>query len=269
MSYFAKRRRILPLWVHVVTASVAGMLLLGLFVVHSGGFEARAQTLFEAMAGASSPILNAQALLGRRNAESPQGAYTLNGMHVKYFTVGASQGGGRALIQLENLMARTGFVHRILSIQGVPTLVGIHPDTKMMLTARPGRDLRGFPVVRLSQQDLSELREDFQAEIPGVPLYPGASGKMLVASETGPKSESLMYAAGGTTADVRDYYTTHMKLAGWEPIAGPPVPEEAPLAVMFFSRAGEEASVVLAELPQSSSSLVMVTVGDGQSTEAR
>jgi hypothetical protein len=60
-----------------------------------------------------------------------------------------------------------------------------------------------------------------------------------------------------------------MKLAGWEPIAGPPVPEEAPLAVMFFSRAGEEASVVLAELPQSSSSLVMVTVGDGQSTEAR
>jgi hypothetical protein len=150
----------------------------------------------------------------------------------------------------------------------VPTLVGIHPQTKMMLTARPGRDLRGFPVVRLSQQDLSELREDFQAEIPGVPLYPGASGKMLVASEEGPKSESLMYAAGGTVADIRSYYETEMKLAGWSPISGPPMPEPGPIAVMFFSRDGDEASVLIGEAPNSSSSLVMVTVGGGQSTEA-
>src|SRR5207249_1984189 len=150
------------------------------------------------IAQSASPVLNADAMLGRRTAEPAKGSYVLNGMHVKYFTMGSPRGGGKTIIQLENLMARAGYVHRIISIQGVPTLVGIHPETKVMLTARPGRDLKGSPAVRFSQQNLSELREDFPAEIPGVPIYPGASGKTLISSDDSPKSESLMYAADGT-----------------------------------------------------------------------
>jgi hypothetical protein len=257
----SKKQRILPLWLHFVSAGVAGVLFLGFLIVRSGGFEARAQSFLEAMAQSASPILNAQAMLGRRTTESPQGSYTLNGMRVKYFTVGAAQGGGKALIQLENLMARTGYVHRILTVQGVPTLVGIHPETKMMLTARPGRDLRGFPVVRLSQQDLSELREDFQAEISGVPMYPGASGKMLISSDEGPKSDSLMYSAGGTAEDIGRYYVAGMKAEGWSPIPNPAAALGVPMTVLFFAREGQEASVLLAEIPGSAASLVLVTVG--------
>ena len=258
------KRRGLPSWVHFVTAGVIGTLFLGFLIVRSGGVEARAQSFFETIAQSASPVLNADTMLGRRTTLPAQGSYTLNGMHVKYFTMGAPEGGGKTIIELENLMARAGYIHRIISIQGVPTLVGIHPETKMLLTAKPGRDLRGSPAVRFSQQDLSELREDFPAEIPGVPIYPGASGRMLISSEDGAKSESLMYAAGGTAEDIRRYYLTEMGLSGWSPIAAPPAPAGIPTSVMFFSKAGQEASVVLAEIPQSAASMVLVTVGAGQ-----
>jgi hypothetical protein len=257
-------RRVLPLWLHFVTAGVVGALFLVFLILRSGGVEARAQSFFEAIAQSASPVLNADAMLGRRTSQPAKGSYTLNGMHVKYFTMGAPEGGGKTIIELENLMARAGYIHRIISIQGVPTLVGIHPETKMLLTAKPGRDLRGSPAVRFSQQDLSELREDFPAEIPGVPIYPGASGRMLISSEDGAKSESLMYAAGGTAEDIRRYYLTEMGLSGWSPIAAPPAPAGIPTSVMFFSKAGQEASVVLAEIPQSAASMVLVTVGAGQ-----
>lgn len=257
------KRRVLPSWVHVVTAGVIGTLFLGFLIVRSGGIEARAQSFFETIAQSASPVLNADAMLGRRTAEPAQGSYVLNGMHVKYFTMGAPQGGGKTIIQLENLMARAGYVHRIIPIQGVPTLVGIHPDTKMMLTARPGRDLRGSPAVRFSQQDLSELREDFQAEIPGVPIYPGASGKTLISSDEDSKSDSLMYTAGGTAEDIRRYYLAEMKLEGWSPIPAPAAPAGLPVGVIFFEKGGQEASVLLAEIPESAASLVLVTVGAG------
>jgi hypothetical protein len=257
-------RRTLPLWLHFVTAGAMGALFLAFLILRIDGMEARAQSFFEAIAQSASPVLNADAMLGRRTTAPAKGSYVLNGMHVKYFTMGAPQGGGKAIIQLENLMARAGYIHRIISIQGVPTLVGIHPETKVMLTARPGRDLKGSPAVRFSQQDLSELREDFPAEIPGVPIYPGASGKTLISSDDGPKSESLMYAAGGTAEDIRRYYLAEMRLSGWSSIAAPPAPPGLAAGVMFFSRAGQEASVLLAEIPQSAGSLVLVTVAAGQ-----
>src|SRR5205823_3467590 len=117
---------------------------------------------------------------------------------------------------------------------------------------------------RFSQQNLSELREDFPAEIPGVPIYPGASGKTLISSDDSPKSESLMYAADGTAEDIRRYYLAEMRLSGWSPIAAPSAPPGLAAGVIFFSRAGQEASVLLAEIPQSAGSLVLVTVGAGQ-----
>ena len=258
------RGRVLPLWLRVVTAGVMGTLFLGFLIVRSGGIEARAQSFFETIAQSASPVLNADTMLGRRTTEPAKGSYVLNGMRVKYFTMGAPEGGGKTIIELENLMARAGYIHRIIPIQGVPTLVGIHPETKMMLTARPGRDLRGSPAIRFSQQNLSELREDFQAEIPGVPIYPGASGKTLISSQDGPRSESLMYAAGGTAEDIRRYYLAEMGLSGWSPIVAPPAPPGLPASVMFFSKGGQEASVVLAEIPQSAASMVLVTVGAGQ-----
>lgn len=262
------KRRVLPSWVHVVTAGVIGVLFLGFLIVRSGGVEARAQSFFDLIARSAAPILNADSMLGRRTAEPAQGSYVLNGMHVKYFTMGAPQGGGRTIIELENLMARAGYIHRIIPVQGVPTLVGIHPETRVLLTARPGRDRRGSPAVRFSQQNLSELREDFPAEIPGVPVYPGASGKMLISSDGGARSESLMYAAGGTAEDIRRYYLAEMQLAGWSPIVAPAAPSGLAAGVMFFSRGGEEASVLLAELPQTSAAMVLVTVGGGHAEEA-
>lgn len=255
------KRRVLPLWVHLLTACLMGALFLAFLILRSGGIEARAQSFLEAVARGSSPVLNADAMLGRQTTEPAEGAYVLNGMHVKYFTMGAPEGGGKTIIKLENLMARAGYIHRIISIQGVPTLVGIHPKTKVMLTARPGRDLRGSPAIRFSQQNLSELREDFDAEIPGVPLYPGASGKMLISSEKGPESESLMYAAGGTAEDVQRYYLAEMKVQGWSPIAAPPPPRGLGTTVLFFTKEGKEASVLLAEIPHTAGSLVLVTVG--------
>jgi hypothetical protein len=258
------KRRGLPSWVHLVAAGGIGLLFLGFLVVRGGGVEARAQSFFETIVQSAAPVLNAQSMLGRRTAEPAQGSYVVNGMHVKYFTMGAPEGGGKTIIKLENMMARAGYIHRIILVQGVPTLVGVHPETKVLLMARPGRDLKGSPAIRFSQQNLSELREDFPAEIPGVPIYPGATGKMLISSEDGAESQSLMYAAGGTAEDIRRYYLAEMQLAGWSPIVAPLTQPGLAAAVMFFARNGQEASLVLAEIPQSAGSLVLVTVGAGQ-----
>ena len=64
-----------------------------------------------------------------------------------------------------------------------------------------------------------------------------------------------MYAAGGTAEDIRRYYLAEMRLSGWSPIAAPPAPPGLPASVMFFSKGGQEASVVLAEIPQSAASM--------------
>jgi hypothetical protein len=264
MKTTTKKKRALPLWFHVVFAGAFGVLVLGFLVVRSGAIDARAQSIFDSMAGAVSPVLNAGAMLGRHDTESAEGSYVLNGMHVRYVTYGAPRGGGRTIIELEQLMARAGYVHRILPIQGAPTLVGIHPETKVMLTARPGRDLAGNPAVRLSQQNLSELREDFDAQIPGVPVYPGATGKMLISSDHGPKSESLMYAALGAVADIRSYYVAEMRAAGWTALGAPSLSGRIDAGVTFFKKGGEEASVLLTEIPETAGTLVMVTVGPAQ-----
>jgi hypothetical protein len=257
-------RRLLPLWFHLVFAGTFGALVLGFLVLRSGGFEARAQSFFDAIAQTAAPILNADAMLGRRTAEPAQGSYVLNGMNVKYQTFGASRGGGRTIIEIENLMARAGYVHRILLVQGVPTLVGVHPDTKVMIMARPGRDLRGNPAIRLSQLNLSELREDFDAEIPGVPTYPGATGKMLITSKDSADSASLMYAANGSVDDIRTYYLAEMKREGWSGIGAPKMPGPLEGGVIFFERGGREASVLVSEIPRTAGALVLVTVGPGQ-----
>lgn len=257
-------RRVVPLWVHFITVATMGSLFLGFLILRSGGIEARAQSFLDTIGRGASPVLNAEAMLGHRRTERAQGSYVLNGMHVKYFTLGAPEGGGKTIIELEKMMARAGYVHRIVRIQGVPTLVGIHPRTKVMLTAKPGRDLQGAPAIRFSQQNLSELRRDFDAEIPGLPTYPGASGKMLISSSDGGKSESLMYTAGGTKEDIRSYYLREMRSSGWSPMAAPAPPPGLPSSVTFFSRGGKEASVLVVDVPSTAVSLVLVTVGAGQ-----
>lgn len=255
-----KRSAILPRWFRVLIAGSFASFLLAAFLLRDGMTGAAAYALFQQLAAPAAPLLESQGMLGATRAMPAKGDYRLNGMRVRFDTVGTPQGSGRVLVEIEEMMARAGYLHRIVPIHGLPMTVGIHPETKVMLIAMPGRDLEGNPVVRLTQQNLGELRGNFKAEIPGIPVYPGARGQTLIESLDDPPSTSLSYAAGGLPADIRAHYLREMPLRGWTRIDDPLGPTGLPVEVVFFERDGVECSVLVSALPETAHSLVMVSL---------
>src|SRR5207249_10007398 len=102
--------------------------------------DALASSLFERVVRDYVPMMEQSVALPRRAAEPANGAYTVNGMLVQYQTMPAPVGAAEAVRRFDKAFHQTGYMTRVIPVLGKPTLVAVHPQTKMLLTVRPGRD---------------------------------------------------------------------------------------------------------------------------------
>jgi len=206
------------------------------------------------------PLIAADAVLPGRLALPADGSYSINGMPVEYHTYAVKESADEISRKFKLGFERAGYKFGVFEIQGAPTLVAIHPDTKVMLTVRLVRDRAGKPGMRLTQQDLSKLDPGFDARIPGMPLYPGASQRMLISSIEGAPSQSLSYRAPGSPAMVEQFYRDEMSAAGWRRFDSPTrLGGDSPVS-LFFEREGLESSLLIVPQEASSGTFVMLTL---------
>ena len=213
------------------------------------------------LARPSAPVLTAERALSFRSNEPANGAYTLNGMLVRYRTYPVPAGPDEAISRFEGAFRKAGYRTKVLPVVGQRTLVGVHPETKMMLTMRPGQDRQGRPTLRLSEQDLSRLDPSFRAEIPNVPTYPGATRKMLVKWVEGGRSTALTYAITSSAESVARFYLQEMKIRGWERLVPPAQAPFSGTSVVFFQKGEQECSVVVMPDSEAGETVVLITVG--------
>lgn len=257
-------RRHFPVWFRVAVVLIFSALLVPYFLLRGGdASEARIASVL-ARASDLIPVLRTQAMRSRSIAEPDRGSYRLNGMLVWFQTYPISRGAGNPLGGFERAFEAAGYKYRTFTVQGHPTLVAIHPETKMMLTARFGNLRNGWSTVRLSQQNLSQLDPSFRAEVPGVPAYPDATHKMLIESTEGRKSKSLSYESRSSADWIQRYYEQEMPGRGWARLVPPVDPRQAGLSVLFFEKGGEECSVVVSTDPEGGGSIVLATLSSRQ-----
>jgi hypothetical protein len=254
------RRYSLPIWFRAAFAALFTVLFVGYLLVRGGGAPAAfARSLIERAAPRIQPVLDTDAALARQpRAQSLAGAYILNGMRVEYRTYRVPVSAVEVVERFENAFRKTGYVTKRILVQGQPTLVALHPKTKVMLTVRLGRDARGT-TVRLAQQNLSELRSDFKAQIPEIPLFPGGEGNTLVESADGTPSRSLTFLARNDGDFVARYYDREMVSRGWTRRPSL-VLASSPLKVLFFAKEGRECSLMLIPTDALGSTIAMVSV---------
>jgi hypothetical protein len=204
-------------------------------------------------------VLNTDAALASMpRGESLAGAYVLNGMRVEYRTYRVPVSATEVVESFEQAFRKEGYVTKRILVQGQPTLVALHPKTNVMLTVRPGRDASGM-TVRLAQQNLSELRSDFEAKISGIPAFPGGEGRTLVQAADGPPSQSLTFLARNNREFVADYYSRELASRGWTSMPSQ-VPQSSALKVLFFAKEGRECSIMLMPADAVGSTIAMISV---------
>jgi len=251
----------LPFWFRAVVFALFAILLVPYFLLRNGAQrEALARTLAGSVIRDLAPVLQTQAVLPGGMVEPADGAYSVNGMRVEYHTYPNRLGVKETFRRFEAAFDRVGYLHRIVPVQGATTLVAIHPETKMLLTVRPGRDPEGNPMLRLAEQNLSELDPSFRAEIEGVPEYPGAKHLMLVSSERGSLSRSLTFTTDDPAAAVARYYARAMRTSGWAPLESPRMLPQPGLEPLFFQKRQAECSVLAIPSAESGETFVMVTM---------
>jgi hypothetical protein len=251
----------LPRWFRVVLVAVFLALATGVGLVSNDGVrQAMANPSLERMVREFLPVMEQSVALPRRQPEPADGAYYMNGMLVEYHTIPAPIGPAETLRRLDAAFHKSGYATRLVPVRGHATLVAIHPQTKMLLTARPGRDRRGAPTVRLAQQDLSKLDPNFRAEIPELPAFPGASNPVLLTSADGPRSASLTFVVNDSADGAAGYYTTELAARGWQPLIPPGGLPFPAVKVLFFEKNGDESYFVAGPGPQAGETLVMITL---------
>ena len=251
-----------PRWFRMVLVGVFLMLVSVMFLLQRGGVrDALASSLAERLVGQFAPVMEQTMALPRPRPEPPDGVYTINGMLVQYHTLPAPVGPAETLRRFDEGFHKAGYVTRYLMVMGKPTLAAIHPQTKMLLTARPGYD-HGKPVVRLSQQDLSELDPKFRVDVPGLPVIPGARNRVLVRSVTGPATTSLTYTVSDTPEGTAAFYDRELGVLGWERLMPPVEPPIGGLKALFFQKGGDECYLVTGPGQRPGEAIVMVTLTD-------
>jgi len=257
----------LPRWFRAVLGlfflAVVGTLLM----LRNGGVrEALASSILDRVIRDYVPIMEQTVALPRRNPEPPDGAYYLNGMLVQYHTMPAPVGPAETLRRLDVAFHQTGYMTRMLTVMHRPTLVAIHPQTRMLLTARPGRDGAGRSTVRLSQQDLSKLNGKFNAEIPGLPVLPGARNRILIRSAEGPQVTSMLFTVDDSPDSAASYYLNELASLGWNRMVPPGQSPLDNMKAMFFEKGRDECYVVAGPGARVGESFVMVMLaGRGRS----
>lgn len=251
----------LPRWFRAVLVVVFLALATGVALVSNDGVrQAMANPLLERMVREYLPAMERTASLPRRHPEPPDGAYYLNGMLVEYHTVPAPIGPAETLRRLDAAFHQTGYATRLVPVMGRVTLVAIHPKTKMLLTARPGRDGTGAPTVRLSQQDLSKVDPSFRAEIPELPAFPGARNPVLLTAADGPRSTSLTFVVNDSVDFAADYYSKELGSRGWQQLVPPGSSPLPAMKALFFEKDGDESYFVAGPGPQVGETFVMITL---------
>jgi hypothetical protein len=182
-------------------------------------------------------------------------------MRVKFRTFPAPLGAGETFGRFQRGLAKAGYVTRTVAIDGRPILLGIHPDTRVMLSVRFATDRRGRSTVRVAQENLAELDPAFRAELPGVPVHPDATGRVLLEPLAGDGARSLTYSTGAAASSVRRFYLAEMERAGWSFVASPFEADPGSLSVLFFTRDDSECSIVLAPAAGASGTVVLVNLG--------
>jgi hypothetical protein len=229
------QRNHLPIWFRAVFAGLFAVLFGAFLLLRGGGAPAAfARSLLERAAPRIRPVLNTDAAIASASwrAQPRNGAYRLNGMRVEYHTFKAPATATEVVERFEKAFKKAGYKTKRIVVQGQATLVGLHPKTNELLTVRPTRTEHGS-IVRLTQQNLGELREGFKAEIPGVPVFPGGEGNTLVESEDGTPSKTFSFVARSDGDFVAQLPMPSM------------VPPDSPLKVFFFAKEGRECSVML------------------------
>ena len=257
----------LPLWFRAVLVVfflvVAGTLAL---VTNRDVRAALASTVMDRMLRQYVPVLEQTVALPRPAAEPANGAYYVNGMLVRYRTLPAPIGPAETLRRFDAGFHQTGYVTRLLTVMGKPTLVGIHPKTKMLLTVRPEVDGSGQAKVRLSEQDLSKLNPRFRAEIPGLPMIPGARGRVLVRSASGREATSLMFTVNDSVDGAVGYYERELAVLGWRRLQAPSATPFGGVRTLFFQKDGKECYLVAGAGARSGDSTVMLMLTEKASS---
>jgi hypothetical protein len=253
----------LPRWFRVVLVIVFGVLSTCVLLLSNGGVrQAVASSLLERMVRDYVPTMDQTEALPRRRPEPPDGAYYVNGMLVEYHTMPAPVGPAETLRRLDLAFHQAGYVTRTMSVMSRTTLLAIHPQTKMLLTARPGRDGEGQPTVRLSQQDLSKLDLNFRAEIPGLPTFPGARKGVLVRSASGPRTTSLTFTINDSAEGAADFYDRELTARGWRRLVPPDGTPFGELKALFFEKDRQESYFAAGPGAESGETVVMITLTD-------
>lgn len=253
----------MPLWFRAAVAGLFVVLLVPYVLVHGGGpgaaFARSAVGGFARRPRAASPDLALLAAARRPD----DGSYLLNGMPVRFHTVAVPASAADAIARFERAFREAGYVTHRTTAGGSAMLVGLHPKTSMMLSVRASVDRAGRTAVRLAEQDLSKLDPNFRAEIPGMPVYPGATRKILVEPLRGAGARSLTYTASGSPDSAARFYLAEMRARGWDRVVAPASPPIGDFATLFFRRDGEECSIVIMPSTESGGAIVLATVGAG------
>ena len=237
----------LPIWFRAVLMGFFLLVIGVLALVKNGGVrEVLASTLLDRMLRDYVPVFEQTIALPRSAPEPANGAYYVNGMFVKYRTLPAPIGAAETLRRFDEGLHKTGYV--------------------MLLTIRPGRDDSGRPNVRLSQHDLSRLDPKFRAEIPGLPVIPGARNRVLVRSAYGRQATSLMFTVRDTADSAAAYYQRELAVQGWRRLEAPSNASFAGLRTLFFQKEASECYVVAGAGGRAGESAVMIMLTEKASS---
>ena len=250
----------MPRWFRFAVFGLAALLLVPFLVVRTGIDRGAVAATLASVAGSFEPVVRAQLALPDQFLLAADGSYVINGMPVEYHTYAAPESPELIVKKFHDGFAAAGYEQAILDAPGAPTLVAVHPETKMMLTVRFVYDQVGTLGMRLTQQDLSKLDPDYKAAIPGLPVYPGATERIAISSGDGSAARSLSFLAKGSPAMVEQFYRGEMRAAGWRLLEAPvKMPPGAPLP-LFFEQGALESSVLIVPQEGSSATFVMVTL---------
>jgi hypothetical protein len=248
----------LPLWFRAVAVVLFSGLFIAYFAVRNGvGLEASTGPWPQALA----PVVNAQAVGSRSVSAAPNGEYRLNGMRVRYRTYVTDGTAQETLSRFERSFARAGYHHRLFTVGDERVLVAVHPKTEWMLTVRFDRDAEGRPAVRLSEQDLSQLRPPRAASLGGVPIPPEGRDRVLITPVSASFPVILTYRLAGSRAWVESLQSRRMTEAGWQSLESPVEVARGGMSTLFFRRRGAEATIVVMPGIGANEALVMITVG--------
>ena len=247
----------MPLWFRAVVAGLFAILLTGYLLVRGPvGDRAFARTTTGSPFDAVEPALRFERSRADKQRLPPAGAYRFNGMLVRYSTY-PEKDPAKRIGELEKAFRKTGYKTARKQVNGDDTVVAVHPKTKVLLTAVALHLPGGYGAVRLAQRNLGELKADYVAEISGVPRLASAIGGTLITSIDGPPVETLTYVTNDSVDWIEQFYLREMSLRGWQPLVQPMNVRTNGFATLFFSKDGEELSVVVASTP-AGSRMVMV-----------